>query len=136
MALEARQKLFVKEYLKRRNATQAAIAAGYSKKNARSIGAENLSKPAIKSAIEEGLKKLEEKCDISAERTIREIAEIAYQKLNKNELKKISANKLRALELIGKHFKMFTEVQDVNAKVEHSGVSITVYENGSEAKDK
>jgi len=49
--LSAKQKLFVAEYLKDSNATQAAIRAGYSKKSAYSIGEENLRKPAIAQAI-------------------------------------------------------------------------------------
>lgn len=51
MALTAKQERFVAEYLKDGNATRAAIAAGYSEKTARAIGAENLTKPDIASAI-------------------------------------------------------------------------------------
>ena len=47
-----RQRLFVLEYLNDWNATQAAIRAGYSKKTARQIGSENLSKPVIQAAIQ------------------------------------------------------------------------------------
>ena len=47
-----KQKAFVEEYLQDFNATQAAIRAGYSEKTARSIGAENLTKPDIKTEIE------------------------------------------------------------------------------------
>jgi len=49
--LTPKQELFVAEYLQRFNATEAAIAAGYSKRSARSIGSENLSKPAIATRI-------------------------------------------------------------------------------------
>ena len=45
--LTPKQELFVAEYLVRMNATQAAQAAGYSKKSAYSIGSENLKKPEI-----------------------------------------------------------------------------------------
>lgn len=55
MALNAKQQLFVTEYLQCFNATQAAIAAGYSPKTARSIGAENLTKPDILAEIQEHL---------------------------------------------------------------------------------
>lgn len=51
-ALTAKQQLFCDEYLIDLNATQAAIRAGYSKKTARVIGQENLTKPAIKEYIE------------------------------------------------------------------------------------
>ena len=41
-SLNPRQRQFVAEYLVDKNATQAAIRAGYSKKTAYSIGEENL----------------------------------------------------------------------------------------------
>ncbi len=56
MALSTKQKVFIEEYLKTFNATQAALAAGYSPDTARSIGAENLTKPDISSAISERLR--------------------------------------------------------------------------------
>lgn len=46
-----KQKLFIAEYLKSWNATQAALAAGYSERSAASIGSENLKKPKIAQAI-------------------------------------------------------------------------------------
>jgi len=51
--LTPKQELFVNEYLVDLNATQAAIRAGYSKKTAKQIATENLSKPAIARAIAE-----------------------------------------------------------------------------------
>ena len=51
MALTGKQQAFVDEYLKTRNATKAAIAAGYSAKTAYSIGSENLKKPEIDEVI-------------------------------------------------------------------------------------
>ncbi|MFL2069109.1 terminase small subunit [Leuconostoc mesenteroides] len=52
MKLTPKQKKFADEYIKTGNATQSAIEAGYSKKTAQVIGAENLSKPMVKSYIE------------------------------------------------------------------------------------
>ena len=52
--LTPKQQRFVAEYLKDLNATQAAIRAGYSAKTARSVGAENLTKPGIMAAVTEG----------------------------------------------------------------------------------
>lgn len=57
--LSSKQKLFVDEYLACGNATKAAIKAGYSHKTAKSIGAENLTKPDIKSAIKAKMAKIE-----------------------------------------------------------------------------
>ena len=47
-----KQKKFVEEYLIDLNATQAAIRAGYSKKTAKQIGQENLTKLDVKEYIE------------------------------------------------------------------------------------
>lgn len=69
--LNARQKAFVDHYIKSgfegssRNATQAAIAAGYSKKTAYSIGSENLRKPEIDLEIKKREKELAEKNEIT-----------------------------------------------------------------------
>lgn len=52
MALSPKQEKFVVEYLKCRNAAEAARRAGYSDKTARSIGSENLTKPDIIQEIE------------------------------------------------------------------------------------
>ena len=49
--LTAQQRLFVAEYLKDNNATQAAIRAGYSKKTAEQIGYQLLQKPSVAQAI-------------------------------------------------------------------------------------
>lgn len=46
-----KQKVFILEYVRDFNATQAAIRAGYSPKTAYSIGQENLRKPEIAAAI-------------------------------------------------------------------------------------
>ena len=51
MALTDRQQRFIEEYCVDYNATQAAIRAGYSKKTARQIGFENLTKPDIRDAV-------------------------------------------------------------------------------------
>ena len=54
-ALTPKQLKFVESYLERPNATAAAIAAGYSRQTARSIGSENLKKQAVKDAVEDGM---------------------------------------------------------------------------------
>jgi phage terminase small subunit len=47
MKLSPKQKLFCEHYAKTKNATESALNAGYSKKSARVIGYENLTKPYI-----------------------------------------------------------------------------------------
>lgn len=53
MKLTPKQKDFAEYYIETGNATQSAIKAGYSERTARAIGQENLTKPYIKSYIEE-----------------------------------------------------------------------------------
>lgn len=53
--LTAKQQRFCDEYLIDLNATQAAIRAGYSEKNARNIASENLAKPNIREYVEDRL---------------------------------------------------------------------------------
>lgn len=55
-ALPAKRRLFVQHYLDCLNATEAARRAGYSSRTARSIGHENLTKPDIQRAIDEGMR--------------------------------------------------------------------------------
>ena len=55
-----RQKRFCDFYIQTGNGTEAAIKAGYSEKTARFIANENLTKPYIKTYIEEQLQKLED----------------------------------------------------------------------------
>lgn len=47
-----RQRVFIEEYLRCWNATEAALRAGYSERTAYSIGQENLKKPEIAAVIE------------------------------------------------------------------------------------
>ena len=59
--LTAKQQRFCDEYLVDLNATQAAIRAGYSKKNANNIASENLAKPNIREYIDKRLSEKESK---------------------------------------------------------------------------
>ena len=70
--LTAQQRLFVAEYLKDRNATQAAIRAGYSKKTANEQGARLLAKVSVAQAIAQQQK-------ASIERTLGSADEVLSQ---------------------------------------------------------
>lgn len=59
MKLTQKQKLFADEYIKSGNATQSAVKAGYNVKNARVIGAQNLSKLNVKAYIDAKMAKIE-----------------------------------------------------------------------------
>ena len=68
--LTVKQKRFAEEYIKTGNATQAAKDAGYSAKTARTIGQENLTKPAVKDYIAQRMAELEAKKVASADEVI------------------------------------------------------------------
>ena len=109
--LTPKQEAFVREYMIDLNATQAAIRAGYSEKTANRIGAENLTKPVIQQAIQEQRKAIEEKCAVTVEWIVSQIAQIAQDE----EVK--TADRLKALELLGKHLGLWEKRQDEGANV-------------------
>jgi phage terminase small subunit len=71
--LTDRQRRFVQEYVIDFNATRAAVAVGYSAATARQIGAENLSKPVIRSEINRQIKQRSIELDIEAKAIIGEL---------------------------------------------------------------
>jgi len=106
--LTPKQERFVQEYLVDLNATAAAKRAGYSEKAAYSIGQENLKKPEIQSAIQTAMDLIGKRTGITQERVLQELEIVAFADahdyLNAN-LK--VGNKLKALEMIGRHLGMF-----------------------------
>jgi phage terminase small subunit len=76
--LREREQRFIDEYLVDLNATQAAIRAGYSAKSARSIGAENLTKPHIAPAIAAALEARAVRTGITQDRVLEELAALAF----------------------------------------------------------
>lgn len=113
MKLTAKQELFITEYMKDLNATQAAIRAGYSEKVAKEIGYENLTKPHIKVEIDKRLEKRAKDNGITAEYVLQGIKSIA------DTLDAKESDRLKAYELLGKHLKLFTDKQEI----EHSGTT-------------
>lgn len=78
MALPRKQARFVAEYLIDLNATQAAIRAGYSARNADKIGSQLLGKTRVAEAVTTAQSKRLAKLDISAERVLAELARIGF----------------------------------------------------------
>lgn len=68
-----KQALFVAEYRKDLNATQAAIRAGYSPRTAYSVGQENLTKPEIAKALAEQTQISLDRAELTAARTLEAI---------------------------------------------------------------
>jgi phage terminase small subunit len=110
--MTAKQEAFAIEYLKDKNATQAAIRAGYSKKTAYSIGCEMLRKP----EIQEIIRTEQEKAAASASLTIEDIAK-NLKEIAANPLAKDS-DRIRAYELLGKYLGMFTERVEMKGQID------------------
>lgn len=75
--LTAKQAMFISEYMVDKNATQAALRAGYSAKTAGSTGYELLQKPHIKAAIEQQRAEQAERTGIKADEILIALANIA-----------------------------------------------------------
>lgn len=75
--LTPKQQKFADEYIISGNASEAARKAGYSEKTARFIGAENLTKPNIRTYVNKKLEKLEASKYLSMDEALRLTAAIA-----------------------------------------------------------
>lgn len=76
---EHRRKLFVEAYLTNGgNASQAAVAAGFSVKTAGAAGSRLLKHVEVLTLIQQRRKVVIEKMELTTERTLREIARLAY----------------------------------------------------------
>lgn len=98
-----KQKRFCDEYLVDYNATQAAVRAGYSAKSAYSIGEENLRKPEIKTYIDERLEQLHNERTATAAEVMEFLTEVMRDEGEG------SVSRLKAAELLGKRFGLFTD---------------------------
>lgn len=121
MALTPKQERFVAEYLIDLNATQAAARAGYSARTAEQQGHQLLKKTLVAQAIQKAMQKRSERVERNADDVLRDIQAVkldAVQIITDRDGNRVMADRpaaLKALELEGKHYKMFTD------KVEHSG---------------
>ena len=150
MALNGKQQRFVEEYLIDLNATQAAIRAGYSKRNADVTGPRLLGNVRIQEEIQRSIGERSQRTEITQDRVLLEYARIAFfdpvklfgddgrplpvSQIDENTRRAIAgldvctvgngdmgageiqkfriANKLTALEQVGKHLGMFQGKQD------------------------
>ena len=134
MALTDKQRLFCEEYLIDLNATQAAIRAGYSEKTARKIGSENLTKPDIRAYIENRLAEKEDALIAKQDEVMKYLTSVLRGESQScvvviedvmglgtkaREMKKTPDEKerLKAAELLGKRYSLFTDKVDVTGAV-------------------
>lgn len=102
MKLTDKQQRFCEEYLVDLNATQAAIRAGYKQKTAYSQGQRLLKNVEIQQHMAELMNKRSERTGINADFVVEELYKVAKADV---ELK--GSDKLKALELLGKHLGLF-----------------------------
>lgn len=131
--LTPKQRAFADYYIETGNATEAAIKGGYSKKTARVIGQENLTKPAIKTYIDEKMEKLADKRIAKAEEILEYLTRVIRGEETEQVVvtenigdfmsearvinKELSAkDKIKAAELLGKRYRLF--VDKVEQKVD------------------
>jgi phage terminase small subunit len=153
--LTSKQERFCHEYIKDRNATQAAIRTGYSLNTAQRIGSENLSKPLIRYKVNQLIAAQIDRIKLSADFVVKELLKHATidlqdaydengnllpiaewpeplrkaviqieteelfdgrgkdrERIGTAKTIKIT-DRIRALELLGKHLKMFTDVHEI-----------------------
>lgn len=138
MKLTPKQKAFADYYIELGNATEAAIKAGYSKKTAKEVGYENLTKPHIKSYIDEIMKEIESDRIAKAEEVLAFLSSSLRGDVLEEVVttesdgaggikpvilkKQLSAkDRIKAAELLGKRYALFTEKVDLEGNI---GVTI------------
>lgn len=133
--LTAKQQRFCDEYLIDLNATQAAIRAGYSKKTANRIGTENLSKPVIRQYIDKRMAEKEAELIADQDEVLRYLTSVMRGEAVSEEIvvegtgdgcseartiEKCPSekDKLKAAELLGKRYGIYTEKVESNVDME------------------
>lgn len=124
--LTKKQQRFCDEYLIDMNATQAAIRAGYSKKTAYAMGAENLKKPQIRGLIDEILAKKSKDVVASQDEILAYLTGVVRGEETGMTLvgvgqgaqvvrqeKPTLAERTKAAELLGKRYGLFVDKQEV-----------------------
>jgi phage terminase small subunit len=135
--LTPKQERFCLEYIVDLNGAQAAIRAGYSEATAKEIASENLTKPNVQRRVQELMSERGERTRITADRVIQEIERLAMfdpkdlvylanpqqiaelpedvrrsivgWKYDKDGVLEIKLAKEKALEMLGRHHRLFTD---------------------------
>lgn len=129
--LTKKQQRFCDEYLIDCNATQAAIRAGYSPKAARVTAAKMLTNANLKTYIEQQLERLHNERTADAQEVLEYLTAVMRGQHTEQTLQLIgdgvqnivdidvsAKERLKAAELIGKRYGMFTEKVELDADME------------------
>ncbi len=104
------QKRFAEEYVVDLDAAAAARRAGYAAAGARSVACRLRQRPEIARLIDAELARRAEKTGISAEYVITSLKELADRCMDEESFN--AAGACKALELLGRHLKLFTDRQE------------------------
>lgn len=133
--MTAKQQRFCDEYLIDLNATQAAIRSGYSEKNARNIASENLAKPYIREYIDARMAEKEKALIADQDEVLKYLTSVMRGESQSTEIvvegigegcseartimkEPSEKDRLKAAELLGKRYGLYTEKVEVDADME------------------
>lgn len=138
--MTAKQMRFCDEYLIDLNATQAAIRAGYSKKTAKAIGQENLTKPDLKEYIEQRMAEKESELIADQDEVLKYLTAVLRGKSESSVLARDingadqviekppdEKERLKAAELLGKRYGLYKDTinevvdMDLNIAIDYGG---------------
>ena len=134
MKLTEKQKRFADHYIETGNATESAVKAGYSKKTAAVIAAENLIKPNIKTYIDGKLAELQDARTASAKEVLEfltsslsgeveeEVVVVEGEGDGVSVARKIKKqiglkDRIKAAELLGKRYRLYTDKVEIEGTV-------------------
>jgi Phage terminase, small subunit len=129
--LTEKQRLFVAEYLVDLNATQAAIRAGYSQKNADKIGSQLLGKTRVAEAVAAAMDKRAAEVKVTQDYVLNNLVEVVERCLQRRPVMNMSGKQIqdkdgnhlwtfnanganKALESLGRHLGMFNDKLNTN----------------------
>lgn len=130
--LTEKQRRFADEYIISGNATQAAISAGYSKRTAKSVGSENLTKPDIRQYIDERLEQLQSEKIASQEEVLEYLSKVMRGKETDQtvvfqgseygstieDVQVANKDRIRAAELLGKRYSLWTDKVELDGNID------------------
>lgn len=113
--LKPKELIFAEEWLKTTNATQSAIKAGYSERTAYSAGSRLLKKVDVKQYIDERLAEMKESSIADTNEVMQFLSSTMRGDIpDQFGLDPALNDRLKAAELLGKRYKLFTDKQEIS----------------------
>lgn len=113
--LKPKELIFAEEWIKTTNATQSAIKAGYSERTAYSSGSRLLKKVDVKQYIDERLAEMKENSIADTDEVMQFLSSTMRGDIpDQFGLDPALNDRIKAAELIGKRYKLFTDKQEIS----------------------